>query len=282
MQQAAATRVLRLQSFATTQAAALQQLSASHLTRLKVRTRVGRFARMQEVAVLSGLCSLELNSAQPLEFQGVSFSGLRQLTQLSIGQITVQQLSCLEPLLPQLQQLHVAVQLQNGCSAGELLAVADWLTHHGTAVDSLALGYAANIPVNRSEEETGAKAVVAALQTAASAAPGQLAAEPAPAAAVGTAPSAHAVGAQPAVRLQLQSLHAPCRAYDSVAAPLLQAMPASSLTGLKIRINWHSSEQVSALCRLTGLQRCVLQPTKATGTQAAGSLAELSSLQQLS
>jgi hypothetical protein len=292
MQQAAAAagsmqlRCVSLSGAAAGPAAILQQLSAARLTRLQVEAALYDSSSMQAIAALSGLCSLDLRCLNPRGSIQSPLPEMQQLTRLQLGPVKPNHLSCLQPLLPGLQQLHLIVAV---CFRfEELFVLAEWLKQHLCTVSSLkvdiAAGYDPSVydhsPIDPQHVKAdGLWAVVAALQDVAAAA-----AAPADAAASLTADAIlHHVG------LQLQSFSM-CMtpngdaAIDAWPEHFMWALPARSVTHLECPHLWDKPAQVSALCRLTALQSCVL-PDPWTSDDLnyyeESVLAQLSVLQQL-
>jgi hypothetical protein len=206
--------------------------------------------------------------------------------------VAARQLLCLQPLLPQLQQLHITVAIGWNIT-GELFVLARWLKQHATSVTSLKLGYVYDGPRHDGigastwqAREASMKAVVEALQAAA-ATTAEHAAGPAAASltAAGHLQTTGTAGCLAAGSLQLQSLDFCMMVPDEAAPVLLQALPASSLTHLQCRIDWGNYAHLGALCRLTALQSCLLLSCNdfrlGHNFHDNDLLAQLSTLQQL-
>jgi hypothetical protein len=256
---------------------------------------------MQAIAALSGLRSLDFFCLDPLGSVRFPFPDMQQLTYLQLRPIGPWDLSCLQPLLLQprkLQQLHMTVAVCFGFQ--ELYDLADWIKQHLGLVSSLKVEVAADFdysivddaPDQLMHERMGARAVIEAVQEAAAAAAAE-AAEVAAAAAVAAATTLDELAADlsagaalppaalPAgLRLQSFSIRIFTNEPD-VHAALMRALPASSLTHVECPHSWCDPAQVSALCRLTGLQSCVLPPRFPNGFADDDALAQLTALQQL-
>lgn len=143
-QAAAAAGALQLQSLAvsgsTADASLLLQLSARHLTRLHVEVDFFSRGSIWAVAALAGLRELHLINTSPPGTAAYTqcmrsrrppaclhpLQHLLQLTQLQLGPLEPEQLLFLQPLLPQLQQLHMTADVcgdperllwRGGCSS---------------------------------------------------------------------------------------------------------------------------------------------------------------------
>jgi hypothetical protein len=250
---AATSAAMKLQSFSlmgyTASAAVLQQLLPEHLTRLSVEVQQNNSANMQAVAALSRLHTLHLRTlADSLSARAdvlKPLTCLQQLRQLQVGHVEPRRLWCLQPLLPQLQQLQIAVRI--GENAVALPYLTKWLQHNAKAVSSIEIADGPPVDHGRANE------LVAALEAAAPALP------PTAVLTAGTAAARTAAPAAAATVPGLQSFVSRGRFPEPVLAPLLQVLPAASLTQLQCRFSWPDSAQVNALCRLTQLRSCTLQ-----------------------
>jgi hypothetical protein len=234
---------------------------------------------LQAVAGLTSLRHLELcNTAQaaattaaaiiPDDVLAPLAAGLQQLTQLLLKPVRPAQLQWLPP---KLQQLHVTVELCN--QPQQLLQLASWLQQHVSMVKSLELQGA-----HSARLEPGWGAAFQALADAFQAATEAGAAPPPAAAAAAAADvAATAVPVAEAAPLQLQSL-----LCNSLAAPVPQHLPVSTLTELACQLDWSRTAHVSTVCSLTNLQKLdILSAQGFTSWQADNVLAPLSALQQL-
>jgi hypothetical protein len=283
LQHAATSGALQLQSFALAGVAAapglLQQLPAPQLTKLCIGVDFSSSASLQAVAGLTSLRHLELcNTAQaaattaaaiiPDDVLAPLAAGLQQLTQLLLKPVRPAQLQWLPP---KLQQLHVTVELCN--QPQQLLQLASWLQQHVSMVKSLELQGA-----HSARLEPGWGAAFQALADAFQAATEAGAAPPPAAAAAAAADvAATAVPVAEAAPLQLQSL-----LCNSLAAPVPQHLPVSTLTELACQLDWSRTAHVSIVCSLTNLQKLdILSAQGFTSWQADNVLAPLSALQLL-
>jgi hypothetical protein len=267
----------------------LQQLPAAHLTELHAEVSFKCRDSMQALAALSRLRRLVLEGPKHRRLPWAArrnydrdplaplAAGLQQLTELHINPFRPAQLHLLPP---KLQQLHI---IGSGYMPLEVLQLAKWVHRKGSVLRSL------TFCSFRHHWKEGGEAALTALAAAFAAA----AAAPAASAAAATAPApAPAAG----TGLQLASLSVQGLSSDiAPAAPLLMALPASSLTHLDCHISWATEADVAALCSLTGLQNLQLQQGWRLGPRAddaggvyhsvAGQpdsvLAQLSVLQQL-
>jgi hypothetical protein len=152
MQAAAAAGVaLPMQSFvlagSTVGPAVLQQLPAGHLTRLQTEVLYSNTASMQAVAALSQLRCLEItgtDTAAAAAAAGAAYtaalsplSKLQHLIPLRLCRVSPAQLWELQALLPQLQQLHLVVNLGNHLQPRQLKKLAEWLRLHADVVSNL-------------------------------------------------------------------------------------------------------------------------------------------------
>jgi hypothetical protein len=257
----------------------LQQLPAAHLTELHVEVDFRCRSSMQALTALSRLRRLSLEGTKWDNIEHSSpncqslvplTAALQQLTELRINAVTP---DALQLLPPQLQQLHIIGGVENGYSPQTVLQLAEWVGRRGSLLRSLQF----NCEYAHTTRQEDVEAAFAALAAAFAAA----AAVSAPAAGPG---------------LQLASLSVQCQADSTEivpVAPLLMALPASSLTHLDINIRWASEADVAALCSLTGLRslqlqgrnNCWYQRAEGVDLSVAGQsdsvLAQLSVLQQL-
>jgi hypothetical protein len=301
MQAAAAAGVaLPMQSFllagSTIGHAVLQQLPAGHLTRLQIEVLFSNTASMKTVAALSQLRCLEItgtDTAAAAAAAGKAYrralsplSGLQHLTKLQLCRVSPTQLWELRALLPQLQQLHLVVNLGNHPQPRQLKKLANWLRQHAKVVSSLEL-------INEEEEGvqveqamySGTREFVAALQ-AASAAPlatAQITDTLPTAAAAASSTAAAAAAADGTADLRLHPFTCRCDLADEALEPLLQTLPVASLTRLPFHSNGLSPGQLAALTRLTQLQSCEMKPSYTMGGHRMGdaALLQLAALHQL-
>jgi hypothetical protein len=284
LQHAATSGALQLQSFELAGVTAgtdlLQQLPAAQLTKLCIGVDFSSSASLQAVAGLTSLRHLELcNTAQaaattaaaiiPDDVLAPVAAGLQQLTQLHLKPVRSAQLQWLPA---ELQQLHVTVELCN--QPQQLLQLASWLQQHVSIVQFLELQGA-----HSARLEPGWGAAMQALTDAFQAATEAGTAPPAAVAAAAAAAADVAATAVPvdAAPLQLQSL-----LCGSLAAPVPQHLPVSTLTELACQLDWSRTAHVSTVCSLTNLQKLdVLSVQGFTSWQADNVLAPLSALQRL-
>jgi hypothetical protein len=275
------------------QAGILQSLPALHLTQLDVALDWRCNASVEAVGALSRLRHLTLRGSE-LPKAGDSPAGalnalapmarLQHLTWLQIGPVLT---ADLQQLPPQLQQLHVAVSLQN--DPQQLLQLARWLPQHASILCTLELQQGPDSGCFSYSSPLWGLAVnelLAAVQAAAVAVPaaatkvGWIRASQAPTA--GTAAAGPALQHRSSSQWQLQAMsfgpHLPGLA--------LAHLPVDSLTRPECCIDWASATDVSALCRLTGLHELHADLGGCFGRyrpagQANSVLVQLSALQQL-
>jgi hypothetical protein len=263
LRHAAAAGMLRLQSLTLKGFAAtpyiLRQLPAQHLTQLSAELRFDDSDSLQAVASLTGLRALQLshplgilvspNTAETAELLAPLAAGLQQLTQLHIEPLTPNQL---QRLPPKLQQLHVTVDIKH--SLQQLTLLARWMQQRGVGIiRTLKLRDTVPFPLNNPDWAPAANALAAAFSS------GMLEGAAADAVEAVAAPeAAPAAAAAAASCCQLQSLTVESRSYGFERAepawPLLQQLPASSLTHLRLCLDWSSTAQTAALLALTGLR----------------------------
>jgi hypothetical protein len=116
----------------TADVALLLHLSARHLTQLHVEVDFFNRGSIWAVAALAGLRELQLINTSGTaacerhsRLQLQLLQHLRQLSRLQVGPLMTEQLLSLQPLLPQLQQLHITVDVRG--DPAQLLALARWL-----------------------------------------------------------------------------------------------------------------------------------------------------------
>jgi hypothetical protein len=136
------------------------------------------------------------------------------------------------------------------------------------------------------EAQLTALAAAFAAAAAAAAAPARSAS-----ATAATAPAPAAGDGLQLASLSVRDIFSSEDAPAAPTAPLLLALPASSLTHLDFNISWSSEADVAALCSLTGLRRlqlqgryscqCSVQRVEGVAGQSDSVLAQLSVLQQL-
>jgi hypothetical protein len=308
---AAAAGVLQLQSFSlagsTTDAALLLHLSARHLTQLHVEVDVSSSGSIWAVAALAALRELKLTIKSP---QGTAafaiahnsptrsqhpatclhpLQHLRQLTQLQLVNPEPEQLLCLPPLLPQLQQLHITADVCG--DPARLLALARWLQQHADVMASLQLVDTGCV-AKAADGKAAVQGFVTALRAAAAERPAVHQAVQRDAGAAATSVVAAAASSQSKLKLQSLSMGlALPDSADDLVVPLLRALPASSLTSLRCQLNWGDTAQVRALKKLTALRSCVftapcwsvnyLNNAMLRQRRGARALARLSTLQHL-
>jgi hypothetical protein len=263
---ATATGTSRLQSFSltgiTADAAVLQQIPLQQLTKLCVEVEYSSSASLQAVAALTGLCSLQLTvragrrrrvwSAIAAERTRSTAddvlaplaTGLQQLTELHVGPLRLAQL---KQLPPKLQQLHVKVDLDPNLQ--QLAQLADWLQRHSGIIKSLGLHNGPS-PEDSAAFATAMEKLTASIQAATS-----------------------------CDRFRLESLT--LNEFRSIrsSGPLLQQLPACSLTQLKCSIDWGSGD-IGALCSVTSLRSLHLVQNDVI-LQRDDALTSLSALQRL-
>jgi hypothetical protein len=273
----------------------LQALSAAQIQQLVVQVPKQDALSLSAVAALTSLRSLQLtftppdrrsfgpiSIAQQLPAQDTALqplaAGVQQLTELRIGPVYAAQL---EHLPPQLQQLHVTVDL--GAKYQQLLQLASWIQQHGSIISSLQLVNILHVKAFSVRTISVWDSAVDALGAAFEAAAAKTAAA---AAAAGAVFSAYAM---PCRSLQLQSLSfgALCH-YNCTATPaLLQQLPGHSLTHLESWLGRNPPAQLAALCRLTALRSLQLghltddEAAEAAFGDSSSALAPLMALQHL-
>jgi hypothetical protein len=315
---AAAAGVLRLHSLKLKGLVAtpyiLRQLPPQHLTHLSAEVDCDNSASMQAVAALTGLRSLQLigrtavakswlfhSAVAPTDVLAPLATALQQLTQLEIEPVTLTQLGWLPP---QLQQLHVTVEIKH--SLQQLTLLARWMQQRGVGiVRTLKLRDTVPFQLTDPGWALAANALAAAFSADGLSATAAAAAEAVAAPEVGLAAAAAAAApslppppplppaAAAAASCQLQSLTVESHdlSFDRAepAWPLLQQLPASSLTHLRFCLNWRSTAQTAALLALTALRSLNLGAFAGlngrlysyTSQMPVDVLAPLSALQQL-
>jgi hypothetical protein len=230
----------------------LQQLPAAHLTELHAEVDFGYSNSMQALAALSRLRCLTIeqaeqgmgdrNAARAADALAPLAAGLQQLTELHINPVTPAQLQLLPP---KLQQLHITGQMY---SLQQVLQLADWVDRKGSVLCSLKFHWFCS--PSGAEHDSALTALAAAFAAVAEA--------PAKPAAAATAPAPAAGNGVQLASLSVEGLSC----TSAPVAPLLMALPASSLTHLEFNISWTSEADVRALCSLTALKRLQLQGTR--------------------
>jgi hypothetical protein len=252
---AAATRTVKLQSLSLTgsiaDAALLQQMPLQQLTQLCVEVDYSSSASLQAVAALTGLRSLQLMVSERYPRRAADgvlapLADLQQLTQLHSCPVRLAQL---KQLPPKLQQLHVIIHLDYDVQ--QLAQLANWLQQHSGIVKSLRLQNGPD-PQDSAPFKAAMEKLVASIQAATS----------------------HD-------RVGLDSLDLVDFNSTRSAGPLLQQLPACSLTQLKCSIYWGSADDVDALCSLTSLRSLHVAYCVNTLQQRDDVLMPLSALQRL-
>jgi hypothetical protein len=239
--------------------------------------RYAHLSFFEAVAEASQAAQGQLAAACPLRNLRTSDS---QLTELRIGPLFVGQL---HELPTTLQQLHLTVSV--AFNPLNLLQLADWVQQRGSILSSLEVMDSRHPSLDDNIElryAAGVDALAAALATAGAA----------PAAAAGST-----LAGQPAVAatrvsalsgLHLQSLCMGGYYTCPASGPLLQQLPAHSLTHLDCWLHRSDAAHITALSRLTALQQLNLQtPHSAISHDVLSfgpdvdALAPLSMLQQL-
>jgi hypothetical protein len=248
----------------------LQQLQALPPTALRAEIDLDCSDSLQAIAALSHLQHLQLeglplsgwryfNAAAADDALAPLAAGLQQLTELHINPVKPAQLL---QLPPKLQQLHITLQ---SYSLQELQQLAAWLPSHASILSSLHL---TDWPCSQSSDNERADAL--STLTAAFAAAAAAAALPAKARAGWQLASLSVLGLTDNATLD----------DTASAAPLLQTLPAGSLTYLACKFGWTKTADMDALCSLTGLRHLRLMERFPYGGLDKA-LVPLSALQQL-